>query len=164
MLLHGGDAVEEGQCESAVRDGFGEGQASAGRVGVCSPSRLQMNGGEIAAGGDAPAGEGCADAFAVDVFRQADDVNEPADGAVGEGQWRQFEAGEVGEQGAVSLGCSAAQGEQFVNAGKLNAAQGAGDIGEAVIKAVFGVVEPVGACPALIAEASETGGVGRIVG
>ena len=89
LLLIRGDPVEERQREGAVSDGFGDGQRKGARAGVVAPCRLQMDGGEIASGGDAAGGEGCTNSIAIDVLREADNVDEPADGAAGKAEGRQ---------------------------------------------------------------------------
>src|ERR1035437_4830641 len=92
FLLTGGDAVEEGQSERAAGDGFGNGQRGRRSAGVAAPGRLQMDGGKLASGGDDSAGERGLHAVAVRLLRQADDVDEPTDDAVGEGERREFQA------------------------------------------------------------------------
>ena len=83
------------------------------------------------------------DAGAVGGFGQADDEDEPADGAVRQGERGQLQAGNAGEESVVAFGGGAAEGEDLVDAAELDAAEGAGDVGEAVVEADVGVMEPV---------------------
>jgi len=109
-LLKWGDAIEEGQRESAAGDGLGYGELDCG-ARVVAVGGLKVDGSEVAAGGDAALGEGGADAIAVDLPRQAYHVDKPAGGSVGQGKGRQFESGKRGEQRVVALGGGAAQDE-----------------------------------------------------
>jgi len=84
FLLASGDAVEKGKGERAPGEGFCKGKCGGAGVGVAVPSRLQMDRGKVAAGGDAAPREGSMDPVAVNLFRQQDYVNEPTNGAVGE--------------------------------------------------------------------------------
>jgi len=136
-----------------------------GGAGMGRPGGLQMDGGEVAACSDPALGESGLDAVAICGLRQTDDVNKPAYGAVGQDEGWKFKAGDGSQEAVVACGGGTAEGKDFFNAGELDAAEGAGDVGKAVVVAGFGVVKPsTFRQPALVAEAAEAGGVGRIVG
>jgi len=121
LLLVGGDAVEEWERESAAGYGFGEGKAYCG-AGMCLPGGLQMDGREVAAGGDALLSESFLDMITIYGLGEANDIDEPADYAVGKIEWGEFEARDGAEE-LVVVGCGGlAEGQYFVDAGKLNAA------------------------------------------
>jgi hypothetical protein len=69
-----------------------------------SPGGLQVDGREVTASGDPAAGERGSDAVSVGQFGQANDIDEPADGATREGEAREFETGNGREQFVVTLG------------------------------------------------------------
>jgi len=142
LLLFRCDSIEEWNGEGAGSYGFGEGKVGCSRAGVRQPCRLQMDGGKVAAGGDAALGERFLDVFAICEEGKANDINKPADGAVGQGDGWEFEAGDGAQKTVIALGRGVAKGEDFADAGELNAAEGAGNVGEAVVVAGFGVVEP----------------------
>ena len=165
LLLVKGDAIKEWEGEGAAGDGFSETQVGGAGAWVLSPGGLQMDGGEVAAGGDSALGEGGLDTVSICGLGETDDVDEPAYGAIGQGKGRKFEAGDVAKQMVVAFCGGLAEGQDFVDARELDAAEGAGYFGKAVVIAGFGVVEPLGAKgSALIAEAAEAGGVGGIMG
>ena len=132
---------------------------------------------EVGCGGNSAVSEEGLDAGAVDGFGQADDVNEPADGAVGERQGGKCESGNAGEKDVVAFGGGAAEGKNFVDAAELDAAKGAGDVGEPIVEADGWCRCGIGAATfhpsnerlllgasALIAETAEMVGVGLGVG
>ena len=120
-----------------------------------------MNGSKVARTGDAAAGKLCLHVIAIDEFRQADYVDEPAYGTAGESERREFQTRNVLEQSVVARGGSLAQGEHLADAAKLHPAQRAGQFREAVVVAHLTVVEPSGRrLAALIAQAAQTIGLG----
>ena len=151
LLLCGGHAVEKGKCKGAPGDGFRDGEMGCGGAGLIEQCGLKVDGREVASGGDAALGEDGLDAVAVCRLRQPNDIDEPADCAVWKSQGWEFEGGEVFEECVVAQGGGLAECEHFFNAAELDAAEGTGDVGEAVVVAGFGVVEPIGAwLPTLI--------------
>jgi hypothetical protein len=58
---------------------------------MSTPGGLQVDGGKIAASGDAAAREGGLDAVAVDGLRQPDNVDEPAYGSAGKDERWKFQ-------------------------------------------------------------------------
>lgn len=151
FLLDVGDAREKGQGEGAPGDGFSQRKRDRNGAGMALPSGLQVYGGEVAASGDAMIGETGAEAIAVGFLRQANDIDEPADGATRERGVGEFEIRDGGEESLVALSGGVTEGENFVDAGELDPAQCAGQLGETVVVAGLGVIQPVGARPALIA-------------
>jgi hypothetical protein len=165
LLLIRCDAVEEGQRESPAGDGFGNGERGRGGAGVRMPGGLEVNGSEVTSCGNAASGEESANAVQVCALRQANYIDKPGDCAVWKCNRRQFEIGDCRQERLVALSDGSAAGEYFVDSRQLDAAEGACEIGEAVVVAGFNVVQPVARLTsALVAEAAETGGVGWIVG
>ena len=118
-------------------------------------------------------GEALSGAFGADVhvavarglLGQANDVDEPADGAMRERERREFETGDVkiSEECIVAFGGGSAKGKYLRDAAQLHPAQGAGDFREAVVVARFGVVEPIGSAAALITQTAQARGMCRIL-
>ena len=96
MLLFRCDAIEEREGQGAGSYGFGEGKVGCSRAGVRQPCRLEMDGREIAAGGDSALGESGLDAFAIGGVRESDNVDEPAYGAVVKSERGEFEGRGIG--------------------------------------------------------------------
>ena len=65
FLLAEGDAIEKWQREGAAGDGFGDGEGGARGAGMGEPGGLQMDRGEVTAGGDAVGGQGLLDAVPI---------------------------------------------------------------------------------------------------
>ena len=63
-----------------------------------APGGLLMDGSEIRGGGDALLGKQRLDGGTVGDLRQPNDEDEPADGAAGQPERRQFDAGDVCKQ------------------------------------------------------------------
>ncbi len=123
-----------------------------------------MNGREVAACGDSAKGQRGLDLIAVDRLWQADDKDKPTDGSARESEGRQLEAGNSFEERVVAFGGGLAHGENFADAGELNAAEGAGQLREAIVIAGLGVIEPIACgCAALVAQAAQARSMGGIV-
>ena len=103
-----------------------------------------MDGSEVGGGGDSVICEDGLDARTVERFRKANDVDEPADAAVGDRERWEDEARNICEESVIVLGSGAAQSKDFVDAAELDTAEGAGDVGEAIVEADVGVIEPAG--------------------
>ena len=142
LLLVKSDAVEEGERERAASYGLGKGKADGG-AGLGEPGRLQMDGREVASGGDAALSESVLHMIAIYRVGKANDIDEPADAATGKRERRKFKAGDVAKELVVALCGGMAEGENFFDTGELDAAKGAGDFGETVVVAGFGVIEPI---------------------
>lgn len=141
LLLVKSDAVEEREGESAAGYGLGKGKAYGG-AGVGQPGGLLMDGSEVAPGCDAALVESGLHLIAIYGVGKANDIDEPTDGTVRESEWGEFQAGNVAKELVVALGRSMAEGENFFDAGELNAAKSAGDFGETIVVAGFGVIQP----------------------
>jgi len=132
-----------------------------------------VDGREIWRAGDGVLREERLDAVAIARFGESNDEDEPADRAVRHGERGQLKPGNIREKDMVTLGGGSTEGKNFVDTAELNAAEGAGDVGEAVVESYVGMMQPVmlptkgdlGALglpvriSALIAEASESVGV-----
>ena len=129
LLLGGGDAIEEREGEGAAGYGFGDGKVGCGGAGMVEPGGLQVDGGEVAAGGDSALGESGLDAVAIRGVGKANDIDEPTDDAVGQSERGEFEALDLAKKLVVSLGGGVAASEDFVDAGELDTAEGAADVG-----------------------------------
>src|ERR1035438_1964479 len=126
LLLACCDPVEKRECERAGGNLLCDGQRGRLGAGMTTPRRLQMDRGKVAPRCNALAGKRGLNAVAVNVARQADNVNKPADRAIGESKRRSFEPWNRSEQRVISFGGGLAQRKHFANAGKLRAAQSAG--------------------------------------
>src|ERR1700689_3581942 len=98
------------------------------RCAPCAPCRLQVDGREIAAGGDAEAGEGGVHAFAADFCMQADYIDKPANVALRKRERRALEARYSCEESVVSLGSLTTEREDLVDPPQLNATERAGQL------------------------------------
>src|ERR1019366_9043594 len=154
------DAIEEGQGYCSRGNEFGNGQGcGVEQVGV---GALEMDGREVASAADAGLLEILEDAVAVgwgEGVGEANDVDKPADACVGDFERRKDETGLVGELLVVEVRDLFAACEDLGEAFHLADAESAGDLGETVVVAELGVLEPgVGGGAALIAEAAHVCG------
>ena len=158
-LLVGGNAGEEWEGEDGVGCALGDGEGEIGGAWVGAQKSELVDGSKVAGGCDAQLGEGLLESRAIERGVEADDVDEPTDGGVGNGEGWGLDGGEVGEEGVIALGGEAAEGEDFVEAGELDATESTGDVAKAVVEAGFGLGEPAFVfCAALIAEFACVGG------
>ncbi len=88
LLLAGCDAVEKWQGQGATCDGFGERKVALLGPAACAPSRLQVDGREVAAGCDALLEERSLHSSTAGSFGQSDDIDKPTELAAGEREWR----------------------------------------------------------------------------
>lgn len=133
FLLGWSNTVEKWECKDTRSDGFGDWKGLL-RHKAFAPCGLQVDGREIGRSSDAELREKRLDAAAVGGFGEANDEDEPADGAVGHVEWGQLKRRDISQKNVETFGGSAAEGEDFVDAAELDAAEGAGDIGEAVVE------------------------------
>jgi hypothetical protein len=79
-----GQTIEEWQCQRALCDSFCNREIGMARSGSMCVGRLQMDGRKVTGASDALALQGLHDLVSIsdgNAIREADDVDEPADGA-----------------------------------------------------------------------------------
>lgn len=143
LLLGWRDPGEKRKGEGARSDQFGDREMVVGG-NSSAPRRLLVDRYEVSGGGNAVPGKDRLDTRAVGGFGEADDEDEPADGAVRLGQRRQLKGRKVCEKNMVAFGGRAAKGQDFGDTAELHATECAGDIGKTVVESAVGVMEPVG--------------------
>jgi hypothetical protein len=122
LLLAGRNAVEKWKSERATRDGFSERKIAYAGPASGAPSRLEVNGSEVAARGDALPEKRGPHSFAAGAFRQANDVDKPTELAARKQERRTLETGHIREKGIVTVGGLAAESEDLIDSLQLNAA------------------------------------------
>ena len=164
VLLFGSEAVEERQGERARGDGFRYGKMDGAPVGI---GRLAVDGREVAGTSNAVGGERAEERVALllgEALVQADDVDEPTDGGVGEIERGQSQR-EVRKALMIAARDSVAGGEDGVDTIELREAEGAGKLRQAVVVTKLGVLEPVvGRVAALIAQGADAFGERVVAG
>ena len=116
------DAVEKWKSERATRDGLSERKIAYAGPARDAPCRLQVNGCEVAARGDALPEKRGPHSFAAGAFRQANDVDKPTELAARKQERRTLETGHIREKGIVTVGGLAAESEDLIDSLQLNAA------------------------------------------
>jgi hypothetical protein len=79
----------------------------------------------------------------IGAVRQPNDKDKPTDASVRKRKRRQLEAGDLRKQLVITLGGGAAKPQDFVNPAKLDASEGACDLGKAIVEADLSVMQPI---------------------